>query len=447
MNLFQNNLTKVNNISNSLIIDDQVEFVYDEGIYSTNGLGNKTPHVNYQYSPTLWTDKDKSFGCWQQRGGEPYNNESMVYCFDHITKKISASYPWGEITPPDDDGHLMPSVITTNDGRLLLMEENPHNGPIWIKKSGLNHNIINVSEFGNYGDRLSYPNITKFKDNTLFCITRQGYVISDNSDAVTYSANLLHKSVDSGSTWEFVGNINSITERNSGNLILMYAISVPTNDDTLRIFVNKRLGRDPIVSYPELYYFESKDGIIWSNVEGSYKVNITSFSINEHNLENFFVMRYGDGTMLDGRRIQVSGSCVIDGKPAFVCRNEINGRPVFGYWNGVAWVNKGVISPIEHPPFYNDSMRVMYKNGTIFFVSTYVGVSGNAVIALYKSIDMGDSWTFVENLSPDGYDCFNAKFSHNIEFVETGLFSCVVRYSDQPYSDLFIREFSILNYI
>lgn len=424
------------------------------GYYITNQLAHPHAFIGNQYYPLAWTVDDKTFLAWNQRDGDPYNNESMVLVYDHTTKKISDSYAWGEINPPNSDIHLIGCIIGTADNKLLMLEENPHIGPIYSKTSGAGYDITTNTGNGFFSDGLAYPHIIKFSNGDLYCIFRASTAATGGLNEE--SGNKTFKSIDNGETWTDLGMFVFFPWDGTTNE-WAYPLTPYNKDDKLRCFVNRRRGVTP-VSFPYLYYVESADGVTWTNKSGSFSKDISvNGYITPAELETHcLVLKYGTGAVGDG--IIKAHSAAIDenGNPCCVCgHNDSKHSLRFVYWDGSAWVNKplsvsgydiyGVFEgedttdPNKTVPYNNTTVIVPKGQGT-YDVYCTVNIGGYAQLCQFSTTDRGTTWTYMRQLTEGSFNHWNPEKSANFDAAKRGIIACVRMSADNTYSDLFIRE-------
>lgn len=412
-------------------------FNHDEGFYSLEEKGNLYALVNYQYFPIIWTLKDKSFLCWQQRDGEPWNNESMVLCYDHNTKKISNSFDWGEITPPDSDVHLMPTVIGTKDERILMLEENPHAGPMHIKRSSKNYDISSYQYLGSFGNDLSYPHITKFSDGTLYSVFRgSGPVYSHDRN---YTRLVTYKSNNNGKSWEDLGTI-TYQEGTGSTSELWYQHTPYSSDDKLRVFINRRISSGGVIAFPYLYYLESIDGVVWYSVDRKYRWDVRNGPAPLGLLDDhFLVLKYANGLPVSGKSIKAIGGCVNNlGNPMTLVKNENDNGIKLLYWDGSLWIEKPVSVSGRNLVHADSAPLICTKTNKLRAFITEI-ISGWSHISEFESNDFGDTWSFKRKITEGDINFVNPHLSGNFQDLGYGIFGCVAKV-DENYSDLFIKE-------
>lgn len=430
-----------------------LDYPFEQGYYLTNKTGHPHAFIGYQYYPIIWTIKDKTFLAWNQRDNDPYNNESMMLVYDHETKKVSHSVAWGEINPPNADVHLVAAIIGTADDKILMLEENPHIGPIHIKKSGNNFNIQSYTYHNSFTADMAYPHIHKYSDGTLFCIFRAS--TSATAGLNEESGAKIFKSTDNGITWTDLGMITFFNWDGVTNE-WAYPLTPYSSDNKLRLFVNHRRGIDP-VSFPMLYYIESTDGINWTNIDGTFTKNISAGNhITLTEMETHcLVLKYGTGAVGDGV-IRANGTVLDEnGNPYCIGGHSDDAHSVrFIGWNGTAWFSKPIVVPGHNiygtyvgtsadpntvNPF-NNNTTIVSKGAGAFDCYLMENVGGYAHLSLFRTTDYGNSWAFVRQLTEGYYHHWNQQSTANLPEYGKGIISCVRRSPDESYGDLFIQE-------
>jgi len=423
----------------------------DSGVYSAETLGYSPPVINYQYYPLIWNVDDKDFLVWMQRGGTPYNNEDMVLVYDHYRKKISDSFAWGEINPPNDDVHLQAALMATDDKKLLVLAENPHNGACYIKKSGANYDISTYTTHGSFGTLFAYPHIHKFTNGDLYLIYRKN---SGGSAIGHKSEHGIYKSTDNGENWTDLGLIMTLVNEAGGNdnLEWAYPLTPFFNGDKIGVFLNRRRGYLPW-SMPSLYYYETIDGINWHNAGEGHTQSAT---ITEANLDDYYrVFQYGDGSYQTGKVIRASGACFVGDNPyAIGGDGSDNVLPTLYYFDGSNWQHKAITcSGHTLLPFiasatgnpnsnaFNNACPMIYNNGYLY-AYMIEQVSGYGQASLFRTNDDGTTWEYVKQITSGNYDYMDIHISGNYAATGKGIVA-IGRKTTTTYGDLWIEKITL----
>lgn len=409
-----------------LIIPD-LTYPNSPGYYLTDERGNPFGLGNYQYYSQLLNIKDKTVILWSQRDGDPWNDETMILVYDHFTNKLSNSFGIGEINPPNSDIHLMGTLFVNPTGDIFTVEENPHNSIFYIKKA-IGFDIQNFSTISTTGIQAAYAHIHKI-GSRYFNFYRQ----NNTQNRISFSDNDMVTWVD-----------NKVT--NSENVDWFYPMTPDSNDGIMHMFINRRVGGLGSLSFPILYYLKTSDGLNVSNLGGTFSKNITGDNnITDAELEaNYKVDQLGDGSD-NGEVIRAPGGVVVGGE-VYTVGGKLSGGWQFIYSNNGSWVKKDIdfgahyiYDPLNGDEVQNNSVLLRYISVNTFDLYIFGRVATYSQMLRFRTIDLGDNWTYKEQLTSGNFHHRQLQFTGNHTDLGYTVVACI-RVTDSNYSDLFIQK-------
>ncbi len=354
------------------------------------------------YRTRVLTLRDKSFVLLHKINNTTYYLEDRLYVFDHATGKISTPVDLG-VPENNTDVHNNGSIINYNNA-LLHFESNKHydqgeTQKLIFKKSWQNFDLSLPFTQINIGkglpvliaDSAQYHQMLKI-GNTLYIIYQEF-----NGSYAQWVSILI--STDGGKSFDKYRVIDSAGASEFVYPQLLYS------ENKLRIFVGwiAAAGR-----YRHQTYFESSDGLTWTNLSGSFSQTITANNpINRTNaLAN---ARVGvDATALAGN-VKIGHAFQDSGGEVFCIQGDGNdtGLNLVRGSSGGSFtsqaLNFGVHSIVSTwLASDGDNLPFAVKTGTdAFDIFVHRTNSGNWEIVKFTTTDGGVNCTFDSVISGD----------------------------------------------
>lgn len=424
------------------IMDVDWEFVFHDSDELAHEIFSM---VTDRTTPTIWYSNGKSYCVFQKREGTPYDCNSMIFAYYHLTGAVSDNYLCVEGFANGQDDHASPVVIVADDGHIIVAREkllsaNPatgHNSAIYICRSdhpedetswvnALAHDADYFSIIGDdINNRLAYPNMAKLLNGDLFIWARD----------IVHKIRIF-KSTDNGISWDGFGT-------GEANGLVVYdppAATYMCYESQIRDRVSDKLH---MIIYPHdtatgtwvsLYYLWSYDGITWRNVADTWNKNIvTAGAITDVEAQaNLLVFNAVAPESLPFR----SGCLDYHNRPHIIVVSYNTFNLYHYWWTGAAWSSD---SPdTDFPDFQYGGSSVILANRALsnnFDLCAPRDPFVNLIYSFYGAEDF-ITWIWEKNISSVdslGY----AQFTFNYKDARYCLYA-FVNETDANYSDFWL---------
>ncbi|MBU2539600.1 hypothetical protein KJ786_00340 [Patescibacteria group bacterium] len=405
------------------ITSSAFNIVAQNQIYPTNLRGDPNQAITGDnFSPQLWYYNGKTYFLWMQRiySSGQYGIDNFVAYYDHETEIFSPSVSVGAFYPDARDVHGHGNIMVTSDGYILVAHEklngpSNHQSPFLIKRSVNPEDISSFEQVASVGSELSYPHFYRIGDRIFLTgrnlVSKLDLSYTDNS-GTSWSTPVTIVDFGSGSYWAYTGFVQQAV------------------NDKIRIVINMADKTQESVSgtYKIIYYLESVDGNIFTNIDGSYSHNVSvNGALTKVILDANYVLRdSGTYDIINGVE---TASLSPEGRVFFVIRENPQATIAYPwtkntklrYYDGASWVEKS-ITPFDNQTipspgttfWYNTVYKIFaYSNTLIDLISTY-DVNGVVELQRYRSSDAGDTWSKVEDItSESGYNHLYTQMTGN----------------------------------
>jgi hypothetical protein len=395
----------------------------------------------YGLSKNVFSINDYDIISVQEKITAPEYANSFLFIYNRVTQKLYSPIDLGYYATTEDI-HEKPS-ITLIDNTVYISQMSRHYGgnegsDYRLRKIGRNFDFLDVTTLPltkdicqqYYQSDTQYPQETRL-GNTLIKFSQRRDPVSTLPGRI-----LVHISEDGGISTECHIAFDSATTNN-----WLYPLTI-YNGNRSEVYIGIELviaGVSP-VRCAGLALFKTTDGITFSNIQGTFSKNTrTSGAIT---LAEMFT----NGTVLDARSLTSTlwshAYCTTAGMLYGVVGNGNNNGWLLWYQNqGGAITTKTVTFGGDTVvlgtqtdttgsftfSYHRAPIVALYKGGTTFDVVALQVNGGNWQPTLYRSTDMGDTWSKIGVL--DGIDSTKQhtelEFSQNYHFNnDQGVFTC-----------------------
>lgn len=301
--------------------------------YRTYGLSGEAP-TDTTITDSPYTDvrraiyyhaaNNKTYIVWHQRPYLGGNRQGMVMEIDHTNKYCSPSYPIGYLSPGGYDTHGQPACIMTNEGELLILQEDQHGSPIYCRKT-TNLDISNVSQISVTVEKGAYPAPYKAANGDIYMLTRAG-----GEEFNGLMKDYLSKSIDNGVTWsryQVLYTFNTGTDRAYFDLIWHPS----------KLIILTRVRDEIEGKYFDIHYEESDDCVTFYNADRSFSKNvITEGAITRQEMFDHCTVRR---SIDESEDVVIKGAIALD-EGLVGWGNKGTDQYVTVWWNGISWQEK-----------------------------------------------------------------------------------------------------------
>lgn len=432
-------------------------------VYDTDEKGSPDEIIKPHgaFGPMVYYYNNKSYGCWQQRGGVGYSVESMVYAIYHESCFISESYGVGPGTLNATDDHAVPVIIVADDKHIVVAHERltgvgdpDHNGYMQIKRSdneedetswvnAIAHNAGYFDEKGDQGlNRLSYPSLDKLANGKLFLFCRHSSI--GELDRVS-----VHRSNDHGVSWnDLGGNIDGgcdvvdLSPTATGSDLIYKGLCKHPYDNSLHLVVYWKDA--PNNNYPDLYYLKSlDDGVNWQSVDGAHSQDITAGGNNpimKATLDNP-ANHYRVKNVTNPQRIVPRDHFISDSGIPYISADKGTAgayNSFIYYWDGAAWSENDIGFPVSVEPTF-----LIFQRGNEVEIIYPDALNGSFKRNVYRSPNLTtlDTWTLIKEIYEDITDStvknrITSTFNYTVTDCE--VFASMTNRNVGAYSDFYL---------
>jgi photosystem II stability/assembly factor-like uncharacterized protein len=340
----------------------QIVFIgtIQNGIYKTTDGGNLWNHIN----------TPDQLSCMREIAIHPYGPDTIyATSTEGMFKSADGGAVWTKLYPPHGINNEYTAFLIHPEDPTLIFA----GGPVNEWKS---------TNSGQTWEQLGIPHLAGIEDIALDPSNTDKMYLATNT---TWFGNGIFKSTDRGQSWiNIQGNI-------TGQLYCWSITVDPQNTDILYIGLHNLTGSDSCL------FKTTNAGQSWLdisprelNVGGIWHVDVSSFESN-----TIFVCSFGDGILksTDGG---ISWDTSSEGLRTFLlCKTEfdlLNGIIYLGTGDGIYKSNDNGANWIKISENINLSSAFGFAVSSINPSTAFEATRGG----LYKTIDMGQSWSVVD---------------------------------------------------
>lgn len=303
------------------------------------------------------------------------NHATYLYLFNHRTNQITMRYNWGNY--PSGDYHSWLNPVILPDGRILGTVESDHNTQFIVKRSVRPYDITEYEDIATINDDVAYNNLILLGDR-LWIICRSFPLIENG---VRYSD-------DYGETWSSLTTI-----LNTGTYANYWAYPKSVYSTTKLMFFMSLSDHVLNDGFSDVYYFESEDGINWSNKAGTYTRDVSVLELSKSDIDTYYKVR-----TISPHFNQVGATCSWNNEPFYAIESPTtDGAIDFGYFNGSAWASKEItVSGVKLRDANRMELLATGEDSFILYCceyATFSGVSTSSRIVKITTDDAFDSWS------------------------------------------------------
>ena len=408
--------------------------------YSTNELAHPEFSIGTnRISPTLWYYNDKTYGVYMKREGTPYNVNSMIFAFDHLTETFSDSYLCLEGLANGQDDHAGSCVIVADDGHIIVAREKlqstdpstGHNSSIYIMRSdnaedetswvnALAHDADYFSQIGgDAGNRLAYPHMAKITGGDLFLWARD----------ITHCIRIF-KSTDDGVSWDGFG-----TGEANGLVVYDCPVDHLAYNGQISHGVDANLHMvifpydDTNNNFKAIYYLWSTDGITWRNVDNSWNKDVSVAAITDAEAQANLIVCGGAAPLSFVYR---SGIIDSSDRIHILITSYQNFDLTHYWWDGAAWQS----DTAEITDYYYGGTSAVLKHITSTTTHDILAgkQSGTDEFYSFSRTTNNADWTMLREIDPSD-DLRYAQMTFNYPDADYLLYA-FLNCTDSDYSDL-----------
>lgn len=350
------------------ITDPSVEFIDTNAKAIYNGI-----FPSGQYQPTCYTYKQR-YSVYSLQGNQQNDRIPLLYIYDHLTNSNYGPFEWGD-NSADGDFHSNMTLIVLDSGHVVGFIETDHSVRVAVRKSVNTIDSLDITaytEISAITDSPAYPTVSIVGTRVYMAYRSLNYrlsIVYSDDDCVTWSTPVIIVQLSNTDRWAYP---RQIPDRKKFRVAINYR-NQPVSESA--------------TSYEKGYYFETIDGINYTNAGETFTKNVVVDGfITETECDTNYTM-FNDGASTGGFIGNMwQGS---DGTPYFHRNSGVT------FFNGTSWETRTITSSefsTIQPHGQSAAMHDDVKGLTMLFTSGINGTPKRVPIKI-SSLDNFQTYT------------------------------------------------------